>query len=261
MYRVVEIEEVRDEAKDVKTFFFRDTSNPQPGQFYMIWIPQVDEFPMSISYIGELKGFTVKKIGKGTSKMHSLKKGDKLWLRGPYGKGFKIEEGKALVVGGGTGMATLAPLAEMLEDRDIIIAAKSEDEIIFRNRFKENVFFATDDGSLGFKGFATELAERMIEEDDYKIIYTCGPEMMIRKMVDIAKERRMKIQASLERYMKCGIGICDSCTINGYRVCVDGPVFSEKYLFNMDDLGRRWRAKSGKLISKEENHDIGEKSQ
>ena len=254
MYRVVEIEDVSEEAKNVKTFFFRDKSNPQPGQFYMIWIPRVDEFPMSISYVGDLKGFTVKKIGEGTAKMHELKKGDKLWIRGPYGKGFKImSKGKALVVGGGTGIATLAPLAEMLNSKDIIIAAKSEDEIIFKDRFEGDVFFSTDDGTLGFKGLATELAEKMIENGNYEIIYTCGPELMIRKMVDIAKDRKMKIQASLERYMKCGIGICDSCTINGYRVCIDGPVFTEKILFSMDELGRRWRARSGKLISKEEN--------
>ena len=249
MYRVVEIEDVQEEARNVKTFFFQDNSDPQPGQFYMIWLPRVDEFPMSVSYIGKFKGFTVKKIGEGTAKMHELQRGDRLWIRGPYGKGFRVEEGRALIVGGGTGIATLAPLAEILENRNIIIAAKSKDEIIFRNRFKGEVFFATDDGSLGFKGFATELAKKMMEDEDYGIIYTCGPELMIRKMVDMARENGIKIQASLERYMKCGIGICDSCSINGYRVCVDGPVFDEKLLFTMDELGRRWRAKSGKLES------------
>ncbi len=253
MYRVVEIENIVVEAKNVKTFFFRDNSNPEPGQFYMVWIPGVDEFPMSVSYTGKIKGFTVKKVGAGTEAMHSLHCGDRLWIRGPYGRGFKIISGKALIVGGGSGMATLAPLIEILNNPDVIIAARTADELIFRDRFKNaRIHLATDDGTAGFKGLATELARKLINENRYDILYVCGPELMIRAMVDIARERNMRIQASLERYMKCGIGLCDSCTINGYRVCVDGPVFSERELFEMDDLGKRWRAKSGKIITAED---------
>ncbi len=122
MYRVVKIQKVLDEAKGIKTFLFEDSSEPTPGQFYMVWLPGIDEFPMSISYIGALKGFTVKKIGYGTSKMHELSSGAKLWIRGPYGKGFNYVKGKALVVGGGSGMATLAPLIERLDAPDIVIA-------------------------------------------------------------------------------------------------------------------------------------------
>ncbi len=253
MYRVVEIEDIVHEAKNVKTFLFRDHTDPEPGQFYMIWLPGVDEFPMSVSHIGEIKGFTVKKVGRGTEVMHTLHVGDRLWIRGPYGRGFKAISGKALVVGGGSGMATLAPLIESLNSPDVIIAARTAEELIFRDRFKNaRIHLATDDGTAGFKGLATELAEKLIEENEYDMLYVCGPEMMIRAMVDIARGRNMKIQASLERFMKCGIGLCDSCTINGYRVCIDGPVFSEKELFEMDDLGRRWRAKSGRIITAEE---------
>ena len=250
MYRVVEIEDIRDEAKNVKTFFFRDDSEPQAGQFYMIWLPGIDEFPMSASYTGELKGFTVKKIGEGTAKMHELKKGDKLWIRGPYGKGFEIVKGKSLIVGGGSGIATLRPLTEKIGDYDIIIAARTKDELIFRDRFEEErMYIATDDGSEGFKGFAHELLLKLIGKKNYDIIYTCGPELMIRKVIDIALRRKIKIQASLERLMKCGIGICDSCTINGYRVCVDGPVFNENVLINMKDLGKYKRSRSGKRVN------------
>ncbi len=249
MYRVVRIEDIKVENPSVKTFFFRDDSNPKAGQFYMVWIPGVDEFPMSISYTGEKKGFTVKRVGYGTEKMHELKKGDKLWIRGPYGRGFKIEDGKALVVGGGSGIATLGPLVDEIEDCDVIIAAKSRDELIFKDRFeKKRVHIATDDGSEGFRGFAHELTLKLVKMRDYGIIYACGPELMLRKIVDIAIGRDMRIQASLERLMKCGIGICDSCTINGYRVCVDGPVFSEKELKKMRDLGRYKRDKSGKRV-------------
>ncbi len=247
MYRVVVIKDIVDEAKNVKTFRFEDDSRPSPGQFYMVWIPGIDEFPMSISYIGNLKGFTVKKIGAGTSRMHDLHVGDRLWIRGPYGNGFEITEGKALVVGGGSGMATLAPLIEKLDNRDIIIAAKSKDELVFLNRFRDlEPIIATDDGSMGYHGLATNLAEKLLVENDYDIVYTCGPEPMMSAMVQIAKKYGVEIQASLERFMKCGIGICDSCSINGYRVCVDGPVFNSSILFSMTEFGKVRRTPSGK---------------
>ena len=249
MYRVVRIEKIKKETPTIKTFFFKDDSEPEPGQFYMIWLPGVDEFPMSISYIGGEMAFTVKRIGKGTTAMHQLKEGDKLWIRGPYGRGFKIEESYALIIGGGSGMATLGPLIERVKG-DIIIAARTKDELLFLDRFKDrDVYIATDDGTAGFKGFATELAKEMMEKKDYSIIYTCGPEIMMRKIIDMAIEKGRKVQASLERLMKCGIGICDSCTINGYRVCVDGPVFSEKELAKMKDLGMYKRDSSGRRVS------------
>jgi len=248
MYRVVEIEEIIEDTPTIKTFFFRDNSHPKPGQFYMIWIPGVDEFPMSISYIGDRSGFTVKRIGAGTSRMHSLNRGDKLWIRGPYGRGFEIINGYALIVGGGSGMATLAPLIERVKG-DVIIAARTKDELLFVDRFKDkNIYIATDDGSAGFKGFATELAEEMLNKRRYDIIYTCGPEIMMKKIVEMAIARGIKVQASLERLMKCGIGICDSCSINGYRVCIDGPVFSENELKNMDELGEYQRDSSGRKV-------------
>ncbi len=247
MYRVVEIERIRQEARNVKTFRFADDSSPLPGQFYMIWIPGVDEFPMSISYTGALKGFTVKKIGRGTSRMHDLEPGDKIWIRGPYGRGFHIDKRrKSLVVGGGSGMATLGPLIEEIKG-DVIIAARTKEELIFTERFSHlNPWIATDDGSAGFKGYATDLARKLVEEREYDIIYACGPEQMIKGLVDLAFERDIDIQVSLERLMKCGIGICDSCSINGYRVCVDGPVFFKEELKNMDELGKVRRGWSGK---------------
>ena len=248
MYRVVEIEEIVNETPTMKTFFFEDDSEPKPGQFYMIWLPGTDEFPMSISHIGKKLGFTVKRIGLGTKKMHSLKEGDKIWIRGPYGRGFEIINGTALIVGGGSGVATLGPLMDRVKG-DVIIAARNKKELLFTNRFQGGkVYLATDDGSAGFKGFATELAEILLKRERYDIIYTCGPEIMMRKIIDMALERGIRVQASLERLMKCGIGICDSCTINGYRVCMDGPVFNESELKHMEDLGRYQRDASGRRV-------------
>lgn len=248
MYRVVEIKEIVDETPTIKTFFFEDNSDPKPGQFYMIWLPGTDEFPMSISYIGKKLGFTVKRIGLGTKKMHSLKEGDKIWIRGPYGRGFEIINGTALIVGGGSGVATLGPLMDRVKG-DVIIAARNKEELLFTNRLQGGrTYLATDDGSAGFKGFATELAEILLEREKYDIIYTCGPEIMMKKIIDMALECGIRVQASLERLMKCGIGICDSCTINGYRVCMDGPVFNESELKHMEDLGKYQRDASGRRV-------------
>jgi len=248
MYRVVKIEKIVEETPTIKTFFFRDDASAIPGQFYMVWLPGIDEFPMSISYIKELKAFTVKKVGEGTRCMHKLKVGDKLWIRGPYGRGFKITDKKALFVGGGSGMATLAPLIDELPG-DVVIAARTEKELLFHKRFRgRKIYLATDDGSKGFKGLAHELVEKLLEKEKYEIIYTCGPEIMIIKLVDIAVKRGIDIQASLERLMKCGIGICDSCSINGFRVCVDGPVFMKEELIQMNDLGKFKRDKSGRKV-------------
>ena len=87
----------------------------------------------------------------------------------------------------------------------------------------------------------------MMDERRYDAIFTCGPEMMMKGIIDMAMERGIPVQASLERFMKCGIGICDSCSINGYRVCVDGPVFSEELKF-MTDLGKFKRDRAGRKV-------------
>ena len=248
MYRVVKIRKIVNETPTVKTFLFRDEYNVSPGQFYMIWLPGWDEFPMSVSYLGDMKGITVKKVGAGTKRMHELKIGDKIWIRGPYGRGFKIENKNALIVGGGSGMATLGPLIERVKG-DVVIGARTKDELLFKDRFPQyRVYFATDDGSAGFKGFAHKLVEKLIDENDYEIIYTCGTEPVIRSIIDIAIEKGIDVQASLERLMKCGIGICDSCSINGFRVCVDGPVFMKEELLRMNELGKVIRDKTGKKV-------------
>ncbi len=117
---------------------------------------------------------------------------------------------------------------------------------MFVERFKDLApYISTDDGSAGFHGYAPQLAEQLVNENKYDIIYACGPELMLKPLIELAKRRHIEIQASLERLMKCGIGICDSCSINGYRVCVDGPVFSTQVLFNMRDLGKVRRDASG----------------
>jgi len=104
---------------------------------------------------------------------------------------------------------------------------------------------ATDDGSRGHHGFVTDLLDDALQCD---VVYTCGPEPMMKKVLDWSLQHDMAMQASLERYMKCGIGICDACAIDGHHVCRDGPVFSRGTLAAMEDFGRRKRAPSGRRV-------------
>ena len=107
---ITEIIDSKTEAHDTKTILFKHPTEVTPGQFYMIWIPGVDEIPMSVSYIDKnIKGITFRKVGDATKALFNLKKGDKIGVRGPYGNGFKISGKHILFIAGGTGIAMIAP--------------------------------------------------------------------------------------------------------------------------------------------------------
>lgn len=255
LQRIVKITDVIEENPNVKTLLFRDSGNALSGQFVMVWIPKVDEIPMSISVNGEYKGMTIKQIGPATNALNNLKPGDKIGIRGPYGTFFIPRGKKILVVAGGIGIAPILPFIETNNKEDaevyVTLGAVTSSELVFDKRLQEkcNGFcIATDDGSEGYHGFVTDLAKDIISKEGIDEIFTCGPEIMIKKMVDFAKENNILIQASLERYMKCGIGLCDSCAVDGHHVCRDGPVFSEKVLFSLDDLGNYKRDKCGRKV-------------
>jgi dihydroorotate dehydrogenase electron transfer subunit len=86
------------------------------------------------------------------------------------------------------------------------------------------VVVATDDGSLGQQGLATDAAERLLEQADYQALYACGPEPMLEAVASLAESHHLPAQLSYERYMRCGLGVCGSCTKEGWLVCRDGPV-------------------------------------
>lgn len=250
---IVEILRTNKENSSVKTLRFNFKKKIVPGQFFMVWIPGVDEIPMSASYMEGLKGITVENIGEATSALHKLNTGSRIGIRGPYGNGFKISGKKILLVGGGTGIIPLAPLAEKIMKKEIavIIGAKTKNRILFNERIKkvtENVLFSTDDGSFGYNGFASDLAKEIMEKKKFDMIITCGPEIMMKKIVDMANKAKIPVQVSLERYMKCGMGICDSCSIGGLQVCKDGPVFSGDVLRGLDEFGKRRRDACGRAV-------------
>ena len=257
---VTPIKRIVEETPTVKTYYFPwefdEGVNLSPGQFMMVWNFQ-DEKPMSISSIdpvnGEI-GISVKMVGPFTQSLHKLRENDHLGLRGPYGSGFEIAGSRVLAVGGGIGMAPVAAFTREAFLRgvqvDVITAATTQSEILFAEFLEEvgaTVFPTTDDGSHGFCGFATELAEKLIKENKYDLVVACGPEIMMKKLSLISEENQIPSQFSLERYMKCALGICGQCCVDdvGWRICVEGPVFWGDQLKLISEFGKYHRDASG----------------
>ncbi len=249
----LEIENIIEENDNTKTFFFKDErlKDADAGQFVMVWLPKIGEKPMSLSYIGETSAITVRDVGPFSSKIHKLKKGDKLGIRGPYGNGFKIRGDSILLVAGGMGIAPLFAFLDKLEKEKInfrlIYGTKEADEIIFKSKLdKINSLVVSEDHKLSRCGKSVDFLEEELEKSRYDMIAACGPEFMLKCMIDKSKEIRIPIYLSLERYMKCGIGICGSCSIDpsGKMVCKDGPVFEAETLQN-SEIGLYRRDKSG----------------
>ncbi len=248
--RTTPITDIKIESETVKTFRFKDRlcSKARPGQFLMLWIPGVDEIPLSVMNVGESEvGVTVKVVGDATRHLHEMKTGDLVGVRGPFGNSFTESRGRVLLVGGGTGTAPLLFLAKRLASKadrlSFVIGAKTKNELLFLKELdavctEESVMATTEDGSFGIQCLATEPLEKLASKQNFNMIYTCGPEQMVRKVFDLAERKKIPMEASLERLMRCGIGLCGSCTIGKYRVCRDGPVFNLARLSEMkDELG------------------------
>lgn len=254
--QVMEIAEVVQEAKDQKSFFFKQSLKCRPGQFIMVWIPGLDEKPMAISYWNRNEfAFMSKAIGRFTNALDKFKKGDKLGIRGPYGSSFSARN-NACVVGGGVGMASVSTLIDVLKNPVVINGARSKEYLIYLDRFKnKNMIVATDDGSFGKKGFVTQVLDEVLAENKkIKIVYTCGQEIMMKKVLETCNKHKVECEASLERYMACGFGICGKCMINEKICCVDGPVFNSKQLSEMPEFGNFARLKSGRKVTIKEYH-------
>lgn len=223
----------------------------------MVWVPGINELPMSVMISKEQgkAAFTVRKHGAASTGLYNLKEGDVIGVRGPYGNSFDLKEGKILFVGGGTGLVPLMRLATTVKQTDdvtVLIGAKTKDEVFFEDTANEileknshKVIVTTEDGTYGEKGLVTDLVEKLTQEKNFDAVYTCGPELMMYKIVQIANSKQIFVQASLERMMKCGVGICGSCCIGKDLVCRDGTVFEGSYLLNNKEFGHTYRNKAG----------------
>ena len=226
------IAEVIEENAKVKTFVLEAAIEAHPGQFIMVWLPRVDEKPFSLGDADPVT-ITVAKVGPFTEKLHRLRIGDKIWFRGPLGQGFELKGEHVLLIGGGYGVAPLAFVAQRAvgSGRQVtaVIGAPTKADLVFPQRFAElgcSVVLATEDGSAGIRGLATDVTASLLEPGQVDGIYACGPEAMLNRVLEICHGHGLPCQLSWENYMRCGLGVCGSCQREGMLVCRDGPVFA-----------------------------------
>lgn len=185
--------------------------------------------------------FFVKVIGEGTRLLGEAKKGDILNVIYPLGNEFSVpESGHVLVIGGGSGIAPFILYAKALQKHGVrvtfLFGARNADEIVLTEQFRNfgEVLITTEDGALGEKGFVTQHSIFANDKLPYDMIATCGPDLMMKAVARIAKERGIACEASLENTMACGFGACLCCitptTRGNLCVCTDGPVFNVKEL-------------------------------
>lgn len=251
------------ETPQVKTFYFDFFLRSRPGQFVMLWVPGLDQKPFSVGYDDrERFGLTIFKRGPLTEKLFTMPVGDRLGIAGPYGNSFTVKPGlHYLMVAGGYGAAPLGFLAEEVTKQegisiDFLLGAKSQEHLLFEERLGKiknlKLHLATDDGSKGHKGYVTDLLFDLISETkDDKFVATCGPELMEKKVLDICNEYNVDGEISIERYMKCGVGVCGQCAVDdlGICLCTEGPVVSRALANQIKEFGEYHRDKSGAKVS------------
>jgi dihydroorotate dehydrogenase electron transfer subunit len=243
------------ETPSTVTLRFEYAPSAAPGQFVMVWVPGDDELPMSLSYTGTTKGITVKRMGGTSGRILGIRPGTLLGIRGPYGNTFDLTPRRILLVGGGSGTAVLAPAAEAAAQRGsqltCALGATTAPELLFVDRLRsiaDSVHVATDDGSDGFHGYITEVAARLVRNQEFDAVWTCGPEVMMRKVIEAAAIPGVPVYCSVERHMKCAVGLCDACALGPLHPCIDGPVFPAAALTALPEFGKFHRDPSGRRV-------------
>jgi len=249
--RVVSVTQIVPENPYTKTFVLDDAiPHATPGQFIMLWIPGLDEKPFAI-VAPEPLTVTVAAVGPFSRALHAMDIGAQVGWRGPFGHGFDLNgTGDALLIGGGYGIAALYFAARKLRERSnaiiVAIGGRAEQDLLFEERLNAlgiRILVATEDGSRGARGLVTAATQDAL--DHAKRILACGPEAMLVAVMRLALARNIPAQLSVERYMKCGFGICGQCTLSGKLVCIDGPVFTAQELSQLPEFGRVHRDASG----------------
>jgi dihydroorotate dehydrogenase electron transfer subunit len=256
---ILPIKKITTETPRVKSFEFEFPFQSNPGQFLMMWIPGYDEVPVGIVKNSENTFLVaVAAVGEATKVLHEMKEGDKVGFRGPYGTFFtKPKKGqKIALVAGGYGMSPLSYLAQEARKNEVethlFLGARNKDELLFAEWMKKIgviMHVSTDDGSEGFKGFAPDLFKQDIEGIKPDYVYMVGPEIMEMKIAATCKEKNIPFDISLERYIKCGIGLCGQCCVDptGWRMCTEGPVLTSVQLEQVTEFGHHSRFGTGKV--------------
>lgn len=225
-YLKYRIEENKEMAKDLFLLKLNGMLKTEPGQFIFTWLPGRGEKPFSVFDDAPLT-LLIQKRGCFTSELAKFKKGDIVYVRGPYGNSLKIE-GKTLLVGGGSGIAGLHLFAKKIKNTVSLLGAKDKEHLACLEKFRarsQNIYLFSEKGDMKEKGRVTDKLEEIMEKEKPDYCINCGPEGMIREA--IKKESKYlnqeSIYSSIDFLTKCGIGLCGSCaTSKGHRSCVDG---------------------------------------
>jgi dihydroorotate dehydrogenase electron transfer subunit len=257
----VRIKKIIKETPLVRSYIFDYPFRAVPGQFVNVWLAGAGERPMSVAFDdGKSLMLSIAAVGTMTKGLAEKKVGDWIGIRGPYGVGFSWKPGQRIaMLAGGYGAAPLyfaAVLATKQKCKiDFFIGARSAEHVLFANRLKKlkgvRFFPATNDGSAGFKGTNVEnWKEEMEEGAKYDLVMTCGPEMMMKAVSDLAWKKKIPAQISVERYMKCGFGVCGQCCVDdsGIAVCKKGPVMDNKDVRKIKEFGVYHRDSVGRKV-------------
>jgi sulfhydrogenase subunit gamma (sulfur reductase) len=259
------IQETTSSDLDIKTYRLKfingETMEFMPGQFVELSIPGKGEAPFGFASSPLDKEFielSIKKVGLVTEALHSLKTGSHVWIRGPFGNTFPVEEmegKKIFIVAGGLGLAPLRPLIlymfdpqnrDKYKDIQMLLAARAPSDFVYMREFDEwrkvkdtHITLTIDREAEGWTekvGFPHNLIKEMNVDfsDTYAII--CGPPIMIKFVNNTLVEMgvpKNRILTTLEMRMTCGVGKCGKCNIGHQYVCIDGPVFNMEQLSEM----------------------------
>ncbi|MFQ5474318.1 MAG: FAD/NAD(P)-binding protein [Candidatus Nanoarchaeia archaeon] len=219
------------------------------GQFVQVSVPGLGECPISICSDSEkYLELNIREVGNVTNALARLKKGDSIFIRGPYGKGYPmhgLEGNNLILVGGGCGVAPLRGAIDYIshnrdkyKDVKLFLGYRSANDILFgkdierwEKEYDLNISFDKEEGNLCYDakvGFVTNSVEAAVTSNKNTAAFICGPPMMMEKTIEILKSKGFnddQIFISAERLMYCGIGVCCHCMIRGKFTCKDGPVF------------------------------------
>jgi dihydroorotate dehydrogenase electron transfer subunit len=264
--RTYRIKHIRQETDMVRTYTFDGSLGARPGQFVMVWLPGVDEVPMSVA---EDDGATTKitffAVGDFTEELAKKRVGDLVGLRGPFGTFYVWKPGQHIaLVAGGYGAAPMYFVAKETVHHgctlEVFVGAKSKEHLLYLKELESlphvSLHVSTNDGSMGFKGFNVQQLENMLDvTQDPKTadapidqVFACGPEKMLKAVSDLTAKHEIPSQLSLERYMKCGYGVCGNCVVDplGIRLCCEGPVVHNDVCVKIEEFGKYHRDDVGK---------------
>ncbi len=238
MHQRYDVVETRSLNYRTKTLILDRDLPAQPGQFAMVWLPGVDERPYSLAGASPLS-LTVVAVGPFSEALFALEAGDRVWVRGPLGQGFRLPASPAgrrlLLVGGGYGVAPLLFLTREAVAAGChvtaVVGARTGEELLLvddLNAAGGRVAVTTEDGSVGATGTVVPAVEMILAQERPDILYACGPVGMLEALGRVCIARGVAHQLSWEAHMRCGIGLCGSCEVHGrsdgWLACLDGPV-------------------------------------